>query len=107
MMTQEQREELKRMAEMKTPGKWEVQTGCSWRRIGTPETDGGILRPTNHHMDGHPDLKVRGEDLTYMVAASNAALDLLAENHRMRELLNGVRIWQSTPLSDDSNEGVF
>jgi hypothetical protein len=57
-------EEWERIAREATPGPWELQDGCSWRRIGTRWHDGNVLCPTNHPTDHHPDLCAgRGEDV--------------------------------------------
>lgn len=39
-----------------TPGPWELWTGCSWRRFGSKTTGTEVVVPTNHPIDGHPDL---------------------------------------------------
>jgi|SRR6478736_6365006 len=45
------------MSEVKhTPGPWEIQTSCSFRRIGNSSGDGNVCYPTNQQSDGHPDL---------------------------------------------------
>ena len=38
-----------------TKGPWQIQTSCSYRRIGNNEGDGNVCYPTNQR-DGHPDL---------------------------------------------------
>lgn len=67
-----------------TPGPWELQDGCSWRRIGTQGHNGNVLCPYNSPTDNHPDLMAgRGEDtyanLNLIVEAVNALPSLLAQ----------------------------
>ena len=57
-----------RLAET-TPGPWFVATGCSWRRILQQGTDDGVVLPTNHPHDHHPDLMARPEDLTFILCS--------------------------------------
>lgn len=59
MTPKELHDELERLAEKATPGEWEVQDGCSWRRVGTRGRDGNVICPTNHPADRHPDLCAR------------------------------------------------
>lgn len=57
-------DELERVANEATPGDWQLQDGCSWRRIGTRGHDGNVLCPYITQTDRHPDLTAgRGEDL--------------------------------------------
>jgi hypothetical protein len=64
-MSELTREELAafRAAEAKaTAGEWQVQDGCSWRRIGAPKEDwshgdGNVIRPVVHPRDGWPDIE--------------------------------------------------
>ncbi|MCD2910693.1 ead/Ea22-like family protein [Pseudomonas aeruginosa] len=62
--------ELRRLAEAATPGPWRVQTGCSWRRIGTDSGDGDVLRPCTHPHDGWPDIVAPAENLKYIASAN-------------------------------------
>lgn len=61
-----------------TPGPWQLQDGCSWRRIGTQGHDGNVLCPSTYsRSDRHPDLCAgKGEDiyanLELIVEAVNA-----------------------------------
>lgn len=85
-------ERLRELREKATPGPWEVQDGCSWRRIGAGGKDGNVLYPTNCRHDGHPDLSSgRGEDraanLDLIVAAVNALPKLLDVAEIAREAL--------------------
>lgn len=48
-----------------TPGEWEIQDGCSWRRIGTPGNNGNVLCPYNSPTDNHPDLCAGRGESTY------------------------------------------
>ncbi len=81
-----------------TKGDWELQDGCSWRRIGTRGHNGNVLCPSTYSReDNHPDLTAgRGEDLysnlQLIVEMKNglpsllqAITDLQAENERLRE----------------------
>jgi hypothetical protein len=57
-------DELERVAREATQGPWELQDGCSWRRIGTRNGNGDVLCPYNSRTDNHPDLCAgRGEDV--------------------------------------------
>jgi len=69
-----------------TKGPWVLHTGCSWRRISTPDCDGNVLRPTNHPVDRHPDLEVREADAALLVAARNALPALLEVARVLRKL---------------------
>ncbi|MFU7163151.1 ead/Ea22-like family protein, partial [Pseudomonas aeruginosa] len=66
--------ELRRLAKAATPGPWRVQTGCSWRRIGTDSGDGDVLRPCTHPHDGWPDIVAPAENLKYIASANPKAL---------------------------------
>lgn len=94
-------EKLKGLLAKATPGPWELQDGCSWRRIGTRGRDGSVLCPdTYSREDRHPDLTAgKGEDLyanlTLIVEAVNALPSLLsalealaAREAAMREALD-------------------
>ncbi|HCG1294839.1 TPA: ead/Ea22-like family protein [Pseudomonas aeruginosa] len=77
--------ELRRLAEAATPGPWRVQTGCSWRRIGTDSGDGDVLRPCTHPHDGWPDIVAPAENLKYIASANpNTILALLDEIDGMK-----------------------
>lgn len=83
-MTKEELDALQALAEKATQGEWRVQTGCSWRRIGTEHGDGDVLRPVKHPHDGWPDLAGPMENLEFIAAANpQAILSLIA---RIREL---------------------
>lgn len=50
------------------PGKWEVWTSCSYRRItaeidGRSQQDGGVLHAYRQRSDGHPDLSMDEREL--------------------------------------------
>lgn len=92
-------ERLRDLLANATPGPWMVQDGCSWRRIGTRQHDGDVLRPTNSRTDGHPDLTADDGMCRYnleaIVETHNALPDLLTtletlteENARLREALS-------------------
>ncbi len=87
-------DELERLDRMATEGPWELQDGCSWRRIGTPGKDGNVLCPSTYSStDKHPDLTAgRGEDLyanlKLIIALRNNLPDILA-SLRSREASNG------------------
>ena len=71
-------EELKRLARNATPGAWTVQTGNSWRRIGS-SGDGDVLCPAKHPHDGWPDLAGPMGNLQYIAAANpDAVLGLIS-----------------------------
>ena len=82
-----------------TPAPWEVQDGCSWRRIGHV-ADGDVLSPTNAY-DGHPDLtgRNRDADLALIVALRNEAPALL---RRVAEL--EAEVARLTPKPDSPPE---
>lgn len=75
-------QELQGLLAGATPGEWQIQDGCSWRRIGTAFHDGDVLCPTNSRTDGHPDLVADDgklyANLKLIVAAVNALPELLA-----------------------------
>lgn len=71
--------ELRRLAKAATPGEWRVQTGCSWRRIGTDNGDGDVLRPCTHPHDGWPDIAAPVENLEYIAAANPKAIIALLD----------------------------
>jgi len=86
--------ELRRLAKAATPGPWRVQTGCSWRRIGTDSGDGDVLRPCTHPHDGWPDIVAPAENLKYIASANpKAILALLDEIDQLKaenEVLRGA-----------------
>ncbi len=86
--------ELRRLARAATPGPWRVQTGCSWRRIGTDSGDGDVLRPCTHPHDGWPDIVAPAENLKYIASANpKAILALLDEIDQLKaenEVLRGA-----------------
>lgn len=76
---------LRHLAHSAPQSEWELQTGCSWRRIGCDGRDGNILRPNNHHIDGHPDLAAGDNVLGYIIAAQpRNVLKLFAEIDQLR-----------------------
>ncbi|EPA1185467.1 ead/Ea22-like family protein [Pseudomonas aeruginosa] len=80
--------ELRRLAKAATPGPWRVQTGCSWRRIGTDSGDGDVLRPCTHPHDGWPDIVAPAENLEYIASANpKTILALLDEIDGLRSRL--------------------
>ena len=72
-----------------SPGPWEVWEGCSWRRIGQVGRQSArpIIEPTNHHLDGHPDLTGPNlsADLRFIAHAREDVPYLLALITRQRE----------------------
>lgn len=59
-------DELERLAERATDRPWQLQDGCSWRRIGTPDRSGSVLSPTTYSStDKHPDLIAEGGNDLY------------------------------------------
>ena len=89
---------LRELLTQTTPGLWEVQDGCSWRRIGTQGHDGNVLCPTNCSHDNHPDLEAsdgkRDANLRSIVALHNAA----------PFLLDYISAPQPAPIPDDYAE---
>ena len=81
-------EELKRLALAATPGPWIVQTGCSWRRIGTPGGDGDVLRPVKNQHDGWPDLAGPMANLEFIAAANPQAVLALTAQIETLQVLN-------------------
>jgi hypothetical protein len=75
------------MSEVKhTRGPWEIQTSCSFRRIGNSSGDGNVCYPTNQQSDGHPDLcfpngGFNGPDARLIAAAP----EMLAMLERIRD----------------------
>lgn len=105
--------ELKALKEKATPGPWQVQDGCSWRRIGTSGNDGDVICPTNHPSDNHPDLySARGGDiyanLNFIVALVNHLPTILAkleEGERMREALEKLEAAELAHANCDLCDG--
>lgn len=60
--------EMEQRANAATPGPWEFQTGCSWRRFGA-HGDGDVCCPTNHPIDNHVDLLIETRDGDFIAAA--------------------------------------
>ncbi|EME0456337.1 TPA: ead/Ea22-like family protein [Pseudomonas aeruginosa] len=84
--------ELRRLAKAATPGPWRVQTGCSWRRIGTDSGDGDVLRPCTHPHDGWPDIVAPAENLKYIASANpKTVLALLDEIDRLKAENDALR----------------
>ena len=88
-------ERLRQRLAMATATPWELQDGCSWRRIGTQGRDGNVLCPTNSLTDNHVDLTAgRGEsvyaNLALAVEAVNALPHLLDRIAIMEEVLGKV-----------------
>ncbi|HCF2029392.1 TPA: ead/Ea22-like family protein [Pseudomonas aeruginosa] len=107
--------ELRRLAKAATPGPWRVQTGCSWRRIGTDSGDGDVLRPCTHPHDGWPDIVAPAENLKYIASANPktilALLDeidrLKAENEALRKDAARYRWLRERDLETIRQGGVF
>jgi hypothetical protein len=80
---------LRHAAASALPGPWHLQTGCSWRRIGTNFGDGDVLCPVKHPHDGWPDLAGDQASWRYIVAAHpgvvTALLDRLEAVERARD----------------------
>lgn len=85
-MTTDDIARLKELERRCTAAPWEAQTGCSWRRIGTPGNDGNVLCPTLHPRDKHPDLIVEESDLEYICLLRNHAPALIRAAERERLL---------------------
>lgn len=76
--------ELRELLAKATPGPWELQDGCSWRRIGTRGHDGNVLCPDTYSAtDRHPDLRAgKGEDIyanLHLIVAMRNNLEPLLE----------------------------
>lgn len=91
------RDELAALDAAATKGPWEIQDGCSWRRIGTVDEDGGAICPVKSR-DGHPDLVAWHGDIyanlrivTYLRNHVPDILALIDENERLREAFSGLR----------------
>lgn len=61
-LTPDELDGLLAKAEKATPGPWEYQDGCSWRRIGGTKPDGtigdgNVIKPIVHPRDGWPDIQ--------------------------------------------------
>lgn len=101
---------LKELMSAATPGPWQLQDGCSWRRIGTAGHDGNVLCPdTYSRTDRHPDLTAgKGEDLyanlRLIVEAVNALPDLLATIARLES--ENVELRQSLAINVDAQLGA-
>jgi hypothetical protein len=68
---------------------WQLQDSNSFRRIGTPFSDGDVLCGTRHPRDGQPDLLAASGVLDYIVAAQPLVMirlleDLDAADDRLR-----------------------
>jgi len=80
----------KRKAEIDTllleasPEPWQLQTSCSWRRIGRKYggRDGDVLRPT-YDRDGHPNLNSSPGNLALIEAAPTVIRELRDEVDRL------------------------
>lgn len=86
-MTGVNKAELRRLCEDAPHGEFELQTGCSWRRIGM-KGDGDILRPVIHQHDGWPDLCAADGMLEFIAGCTPAKVQaLLDECDRKDSLL--------------------
>lgn len=108
-------EKLRELLAKATPGPWELQDGCSWRRIGS-RCDGDVLHPSVER-DGYPDLSARDgrlyPNLNLIVAAVNALPTLLdelerlqKENGEMRKALQSTERWLNQIAEIDINDIV-
>lgn len=87
---------LRALLERATPVPWQLQDGCSWRRIGTPFSDGAVLCPgTYSREDRHPDLTAKDgrlyDNLRLIVEGINTLPDLLSTIERQAEEIAGLR----------------
>lgn len=77
-MTGVNKAELRRLCEDAPHGEFELQTGCSWRRIGM-KGDGDILRPVIHQHDGWPDLCAADGMLEFIAGCTPAKVQALLD----------------------------
>ena len=106
MIDKEYLARLEMMADLCTSGPWEVQTGCSWRRIGSAGKDGNVLCPTNHPVDGHPDLSSADgnrENNLALMAESRTAIPALVK--RVRQLEGEVACLK-TEIDNNNDEYI-
>lgn len=77
-------EELKRLAELATPGPWEWWTSNSCKRLtGRDGRDGGVISAVMHAR--WPDIQVSQENAAFIAAAYPAVvLKLIAEIERLQ-----------------------
>lgn len=84
------REQIAEASAKATQGVWEVQDGCSWRRIGTRRHDGNVLCPVTARYDNHPDL------------SCGAGEDVYANLQLMVMLVNAYRAGKIIVIEDDA-----
>ena len=98
---------LRKAAYRATPGPWEVQTGCSWRRIGTAHghhrRDGDVLAPTVSAADGHPDISAPAGNLEYIAAANPAVILALLDRLELAERDTELLDWLADPDNHDGD----
>ena len=98
-------DELEALAAKATAGEWQLQDGCSWRRIGTRMHDGNVLCPSVYsESDRHPDLVAgKGQDvyanLKLIVALKNNLPSILAAL-RAREPSDERVAWVGRALAE-------
>lgn len=66
-----------------TPGKWELWTGCSWRRFGII----GGIRPFIEPVvssDGHPDMIIKEGDSEFIAHSKSDIFSLISEVEKLR-----------------------
>lgn len=110
--TKELVERLRDRLAMATQGEWELQDGCSWRRIGTAGHSGNVLCPTTHPGDGHLDLCAgKGEslyaNLTLIVEAVNALPTLLAALESSRPPVAGSGPSKRRKFADPTHQSSY
>lgn len=94
-----------------TPGKWVVQDGCSWRRIGTKTPrakDGNVLRPhvhTDHSWDFAADDGKRDYNLAAIVAAVNFVRDglpaLIAAHEALPSPIADIAVERARQIAEE------
>lgn len=99
-LTDERLDEIEKAAQAATPGPWQMQDSCSWRRIGGVSNsgvigDGNVIRPTKHPRDGWPDLEdsTGGKNLKFITMLDpTTVLSLVAQARRNRRVEEAAKL---------------
>lgn len=115
-MTEQELREHAEIAIRARPGRWQLQTSNSFRRIGRELgsirdasykdaeiiSDGDILCAITHRHDRMPDLLAKPGVLEYIVAAQPAiVLALLDEIERLRPVYEAAKAWKQSGSGAD------
>lgn len=115
-MTEQELREHAEIATRARPGRWQLQTSNSFRRIGRElgsighasykdaeiVSDGDILCAITHPHDRMPDLLAKPGVLEYIVAAQpTIVLALLDEIERMRPVYEAAKAWKQSGSGAD------